>query len=449
MSSHARKKNQIKHLSHSIQASEMVSRSLQDLGFELGDSEVLFRDSSPRLKVDFVMRRGRKAYAVEVKSSRQMHLAFMHLLPRAILRLQAVNRIGSLLPVVAIVVDRLESRDIQRMAEYMNLYAPDVGWLLLDMQRRGVFRDQEKDQYALVNEGQVEWVKSLLSVDSRFSRVPAGPVSVESSVSSSSSSISSSSSSILPSSSSSDVSLSRIQLSFSDLDQWLIKVFLMSPLDVASQYWGGPKGYAENAFQLSKLAGVSQMPANLWAQAMESSGYLKRIGRKDMIPLRLKALLEEWVGRYRFGDNRSFPHRLMYPVSDYDAFFEEILGNIKQYNKELAPLAIAAHQACKLYEIKHSAARSIHIYCWGDIQEVARSLNLVPSDEEHNVDIFLVEPKYPKSVFGGMLQKKGIPVCDILQCYLDVFHLPDRGREQADLIYENIISKIISMRQGH
>ena len=457
MSSHLRKKNKIKHLSHPILISELVVRSFKDLGFELEDYEVVFHKSKPRLKVDFVLSRGNRQYAVELKSSRQMHLSFMHLFPRAILRLQAVNRVASLLSIVAVLVDRLESRDIKRLEEYMNLYAPDMGWLLLDRQRRGVFKDQEKNQYALLNEEQIEWVKNLFSDDYQFSEAQKVLLHknakrqndseyYKSSARSTSSSSSYPSSSILSSSYSSSLSSSKIKLSFSDLDQWLIKVLLLSPRDIAQQFWGGPKGYAENAFQLSKLAGASQMPANLWAQAMESSGYLKRIGRKNMIPLRIEALIEEWIGRYRFRDNRIYPFRSMFRVSNYDAFIGELFEEIRLNSEELGEFGITAHLACKLHEVKHSSAKSIHIYCRGDIHNIARILKLVPSEEERKADLFLVEPKYPKSVFGGVLKKKELPVCDILQCYLDLYYLPDRGREQAAIVYENIISRIIRSR---
>jgi hypothetical protein len=449
---HLRKKNKKKHLSHPISISELIVRSFKDLGFELEDYEVVFHKSKPRLKVDFVLSRGNKQYAVELKSSRQMHLSFMHLFPRAILRLQAVNRAASLLSIVAVLVDRLESRDIKRLEEYMNLYAPDMGWLLLDRQRRGVFKDQEKNQYALLNEEQIEWVKNLFSDDYQFSETQKVLLHKnakrlnDSEYNESSARSTLSSSSILSYSSISSLSSSKFKLSFSDLDQWLIKVLLLSPLDIAYQFWGGPKGYAENAFQLSKLAGVSQMPANLWAQAMESCGYLKRIGRKNMIPLRIEALIEEWIGRYRFRDNRIYPFRSMFRVSNYDAFIGELFEEIRLNSEELGEFGITAHLACKLHEVKHSSAKSIHIYCRGDIHNVARILKLVPSEEERKADLFLVEPKYPKSVFGGVLKKKELPVCDILQCYLDLYYLPDRGREQAAIVYENIVSRIIRSR---
>jgi len=468
MALRSRKKNNIKHLGHAIRAPERVIASLESLGFELERQEVLFHEARPRLKVDLVFRRGDEEYAVEAKFSRKMHLGFMHLLPRAILRLQAVNRHSRLLPIVAISVPRLDPRDIKRMMEYMDFYAPEVGWLLLDEEGRGVFHDLENDQFAILIEGEVERIDSPLSAEPSLFQPVGEPAhdrfqgledSIYRSFSNSSLSWDSMHSSINASSSSWDsnssslnlyldpnLGSSKSQLSFNDLDQWLLKVFILSPLDIASDYWGGPSGHAENAFQLSKIADVSPTPANLWVKAMESSGYLKRFGRKGMILRRPRAILEEWVGRYRFSDNRLYPYRSIYPVSDYDEFFEEILGKIKRHKKELEPLGIAAHQACKLYGIKHSSARSIHVYFLGNVEKVAKVMDLVPSEEQEKADLFLVEPRYPKSVFGGILQKKGIPVCDIMQCYVDLYHLPDRGREQADLINEDVISRIIRMR---
>jgi len=231
------------------------------------------------------------------------------------------------------------------------------------------------------------------------------------------------------------------------LDQWLLKVFLLGRPGIPADYWGGPQGMVENAFQLSKLAAVSPPVANSWVSAMESSGYLKRIGRKKLIPLRPNALIEEWRGQYRFGDNRILLYRSVYFVSEADQYFDDLLEKMKSFDKSI-PLAISGHQACRLLGIKHSSAKSIHIYFWGNVAAVAGSLSLVPAEEANEADLFLVEPKYPKSVFGGRVVRGGIPTCDLLQCYLDLYNLPDRGREQADFVYETILSKIFEKRQA-
>jgi hypothetical protein len=271
----------------------------------------------------------------------------------------------------------------------------------------GAFKDPDKDQY------------SVLPQLNRQPLMPGGSYELESPVS----------------------DYYQKQLSFSDLDQWLLKVFLLGRHGIPADYWGGPQGSVENAFQLSKLAGVSPPIANSWVKAMESSGYLRRIGRKKLIPVRPNALIEEWRGQYRFGDNRILPYRSVYPISEADQYLDDLLEKMKSFDKSIS-LAISGHQACRLLGIKHSSARSIHIYFWGNVANVANPLGLIPAESPSEANLFLVEPKYPRSVFGGRVIREGIPVCDILQCYLDLYNLPDRGREQADFVFENILSKI-------
>jgi hypothetical protein len=374
----------------------------------LEEKKLSFGESKFKSRVDFIFRRGRRKYAIEVKQSRKIQLALSHLLPRGILLLQAAKRLSGYIPIVAVVVEKLDQRDVDRMADFIHHFAPEVGWLLVDEYGAGAFKDPEEDEHVILPS---------------LNRQPMMPGSSLESKSHSS-------------------AHNRRQLSFSDLDQWLLKVFLLGHPGIAADYWGGPQGIVQNAFQLSKLSGVSPPISNSWFNAMESSGYLKRIGRQKAILLRPNALIEEWRGQYRFGDNRILPYRSMYPISEDDEYFNDILGRIKSRNKDAVPLAISGHQACKQFGIKHSSAKSIHIYFWGNIGHVANSLDLVPAEAANEANVFLVEPKYPKSIFGGRVVKKGIPICDILQCYLDLFNLPDRGREQADFIYQNILFEI-------
>ena len=400
------KHGQIKAFNNYPSMDEILIKRLEDLGFQLKKKKFSFGESNFKSQVDFIFRRGRKKYAIEVKHSRKIQLALSHLLPRGILLLQAAKRIGNYIPIVAVVVGKLDERDIRRMADFIQHFAPEVGWLLVDEYGGGAFKDPDKDQY------------SVLPQLNRRPLMSHGPLESES-----------------------PISYYPKQLSFSDLDQWLLKVFLLGRHGIPADYWGGPQGSVENAFQLSKLAEVSPPIANSWVNAMESTGYLRRIGRKKLIPLRPNALIEEWRGQYRFGDNRILPYRSVYPVSDADQYVDDVLKKVRSCNESI-PLAISGHQACRLLGIKHSSARSMHIYFWGNVANVANSIGVVPAETLNDADVFLVEPKYPKSVFGGRVIRGGIPICDILQCYLDLYNLQDRGREQADFVFENILSKI-------
>ena len=408
----AQKHGQIKGFSNYPSVEEIVIKRLEALGFLLEKKKFSFGESNFKSQVDFIFRRGRKKYAIEVKHSRKIQLALSHLLPRGILLLQAAKRIGNYIPIVAVVVEKLDQRDIRRMADFIRHFAPEVGWLLVDEYGGGAFKDPDKDE------------NKVLPQLNRQPLMPLGPFESES-----------------------PVSYHQKQLSFSDLDQWLLKVFLLGRPGIPADYWCGPQGSVENAFQLSKLAEVSPPVANSWVNAMESSGYLRRIGRKKLIPLRPNALIEEWRGQYRFGDNRILPYRSVYPVSDADQYVDDVLKKVRSCNESI-PLVISGHQACRLLGIKHSSARSMHIYFWGNVANVANSIGVVPAETLNDADVFLVEPKYPKSVFGGRVIREGIPICDILQCYLDLYNLQDRGREQADFVFENILSKIFEKGQA-
>jgi len=401
------KHGQIKEFTHYPSMEEIVIKRLEALGFLLEKKRYSFGESNFKSQVDFIFRRGRGKYAIEVKHSRKIQLALTHLLPRGILLLQAAKRLGGYTPIVVVVVEKLNQRDIHRMADFFQHFAPEVGWLLVDEYGEGAFKDPHEGEY------------KVLPQLNRKPLMPGGSSELEVPVS----------------------GYYQKQLSFSDLDQWLLKVFLLGRPAAAKDYWGGPQGSVENAFQLSKLAGVSPPVANSWVIAMESSGYLRRIGRKRLIPLRPNALIEEWRGQYRFGDNRILPYRSVYPVSEADQYLDDLLKRLKSFDKSI-PLAISGHQACRLLGIKHSSAKSIHVYFWGNVAAVANSLSVVPAETVNEANVFLVEPKYPKSVFGGRVVRGGMPVCDLLQCYLDLHNLPDRGREQADFVYENMLSKI-------
>jgi hypothetical protein len=406
----AQKHGEIRGVSNYPSVEEIVIKRLEGLGFLLEKKKFPFGESNFKSQVDFVFRRGKRKYAVEIKRSRKMQLALSHLLPRGILLLQAAKRIEGFIAIVAVVVEKLDQKDIRRMADFIHHFAPEMGWLLVDEYGEGAFKYPDKDEY--------EDLPQL----NRRPLMPHGHVESES-----------------------PVSYYPKQLSFSDLDQWLLKIFLLGRPGVAADYWGGPQGIVENAFQLSKLAGVSPPVANSWVNTMESSSYLKRIGRKKLIPLRPNALIEEWRGQYRFGDNRILPYRSVYPVSEADQYLDDLLKKLRSIDKSVS-LAISGHQACRLLGIKHSSARSIHLYFWGNVANVANPLGLVAAESPSEADLFLVEPKYPRSVFGGRVIREGIPICDILQCYLDLYNLPDRGREQADFVFKTILTTIFENR---
>ena len=70
-------------------------------------------------------------------------------------------------------------------------------------------------------------------------------------------------------------------------------------------------------------------------------------------------------------------------------------------------------------------------------QDVVTDLGLVP-DESGSPALWLVSRNI-KAVDQCAVLADGVPVCDILQCYLDVRASRARGKEQADFILDNVL----------
>ena len=78
------------------------------------------------------------------------------------------------------------------------------------------------------------------------------------------------------------------------------------------------------------------------------------------------------------------------------------------------------------------------LYSIGKPQEVMAALDLAPAERGEG-RLALVVPRSPESVFGGFVWADGVPVCDALQCYLDVRLSPARGMEQAEVIMSRVL----------
>jgi hypothetical protein len=69
--------------------------------------------------------------------------------------------------------------------------------------------------------------------------------------------------------------------------------------------------------------------------------------------------------------------------------------------------------------------------------------NIVPAGPGEQPDLILRQAPAPRSIFRGLVRAGDVPVCDILQVWLDVSSHPSRGREQSHLIRERVLDPVI------
>ncbi|MBU9889814.1 MAG: hypothetical protein KTQ49_08115 [Candidatus Omnitrophica bacterium] len=170
---------------------------------------------------------------------------------------------------------------------------------------------------------------------------------------------------------------------------------------------------------------------------LREKGHLQGIARGRSAGAVLRdgeELIGEWVRHYDFSMNKTHA----YYTPDPDP-----LPKIKRFFRErssAAAYALTLHTGANL--ITHFVRTpNIYLYLQADdfkeaLQDLRRALDL--KELKRGGNVYLVEPYYKKAVFFGSQKIKGYPVVSHLQLYLDLYHFPERGREQAEYLLRRL-----------
>jgi hypothetical protein len=59
-------------------------------------------------------------------------------------------------------------------------------------------------------------------------------------------------------------------------------------------------------------------------------------------------------------------------------------------------------------------------------------------------DLLLRVARWPESIFRAAVRVDGVPVADVIQCWLDVSSEPARGAEQARFIWKRVLGPALA-----
>jgi hypothetical protein len=228
----------------------------------------------------------------------------------------------------------------------------------------------------------------------------------------------------------------RQQSLFTDLNQWMLKVLLAPHLP--ERLLNAPRGRPpRNASTLAEAANVSLPAATRFLHALDADGQLDtRFG--DVRVARPLDLLPQWR------DRMGHPARREVAAASVRGLFnlESLVGVSREFARargEPPPLVLGLHAACAALELGHvSGAVPV---AWMPSLDTARleELGLVAVQADQRADVVLRVPRYPESLFRGVVSPRSNPVTDIIQCWLDTSHYRIRGQEQADFLWRRVI----------
>jgi len=224
---------------------------------------------------------------------------------------------------------------------------------------------------------------------------------------------------------------------FSPSSQWLFKILLLAGID--RRYWGGPDNRPRNISDLAEMSKVSQPAVSSFVMKAEKAGFLKRIP-SGFVVLRHQDLLDEWFYVAKHRRKEDIGLRFLYGEESPDRLVEKIRKYCRKAGKdnEAPPLAVSHHLACHLMNVGRSNVMFARIYANRPVEQIMVALDLAP-DDSADPRLSLAIPPLSQSLRASCVVCDGVPVCDILQCYLDVRSSMARGSEQAEYILDKIL----------
>lgn len=341
---------------------------------------------------DMIISRGGDSYVVEVKASAEGRGdRLIPLWSQACL--QASRAAGNHEPPLAVVAaPRVSPRVAKQVLDFAAEYAPDAAAGVVDFSGLRLFRGPH-----------------LEGLDSEGDYLPAAAKSMRGE--------------------SADL--------FSDLNQWMLKV-LLAP-ELPDNLMSAPRGQYRNASQLARAANVSVMSAFRLVQQLQRDGYLH-----ESEPYLNLVRREDLFKRWQAASARRVKEVPMRFVLRGDPQVE--LKRMLRSGR--ACLGLFAAAEALHFGFVRGVPPYVYVQRLGP-SNIAAWKNVVPAEPGEQPDVILRQAPAPQSIFRGLVRANEMPVCDILQVWLDVSSHPSRGQEQADLIRSRVLDPVIRGEHEH
>jgi hypothetical protein len=205
------------------------------------------------------------------------------------------------------------------------------------------------------------------------------------------------------------------------------------------RYWGGPHQQALSVNELAEISRVSQPAVSSFISRAAAAGFVRRL-QSGFVVVRHQELLEDWVYAIKHGRRDEMSLQFVYPDEPNEQWLKKVRSFClpPENDPSQPPLVVGSHLACHLMGVGRSNVRLPWLYACGKPPEIMAALDLAPA-ERGSGQLSLLVPSSRESVFGGFVWVDGVPVCDALQCYLDVRLSHARGMEQAEIIMDRIL----------
>jgi hypothetical protein len=224
---------------------------------------------------------------------------------------------------------------------------------------------------------------------------------------------------------------------FSDMNQWLLKLLVGRNLPPAMISL--PREPVRSAAELAARGNVSAPAAWRLYSALKRAGYVDGAG--DL------CLVRDLLARWRAASQRSQQRVGAKWILPGRAPLDRLRGALTKLRKEEEgePSAcLGLFAACDALGVGHVRGAPLHVYVRNVEPELLERLGVVIAPNGQHPDLLLRVARWPESIFRAAVNVDGVPVADVIQCWLDVSGEPARGAEQAAFIWRRVLGPALA-----
>jgi len=214
-----------------------------------------------------------------------------------------------------------------------------------------------------------------------------------------------------------------------------------------------PREHIQSVSDLAKAASVSLMSASRFVSLLRGEGFLDESRVLDLV--NVESLFLQWRAANR-RPIRAIAMRWVIPgaperqlLEAMRAYLEKMhsagsaLPGRRLHQASLRPrIGLGLFAAADALGFKFVLGGARHLYLERVDSSILELLGLRPAHAGEGADLFIRVPAFRESVFRAAVMREGIPVCDIVQVWLDVSDHPARGARQGQEIWRRVLAPI-------
>ncbi|MBU6430027.1 MAG: hypothetical protein KGR26_13515 [Cyanobacteria bacterium REEB65] len=241
---------------------------------------------------------------------------------------------------------------------------------------------------------------------------------------------------------------------YSDTNQWLLKVLLAQRLP--ANLLQAPRGEVKSATDLARMAEVSLPTAARLVKHLEQIGRLERAWQRLSL-VRVESLLQRWRAAVQ-RSSIEVGTKFVLPKGRPEEQLRQALVRWSARQRPVSEMAIRRREdgrpqvqptaclglfaACAWLGIGLVQGVPSHLYVEEVDQQLLETFGLREVEPGEQADVILRVARWPRSIFRAA-PRVPVPICDIVQIWLDTVDHPLRGRQQADSIWNSYLAPML------